>query len=134
MIWGNAQISLVCVIWESFQEENQVLRCKLELARGKEVGQTTSMLKNQHSQRHETVWCDLETLSSLVLNGSQSDQDRMVVMVNRGRLYLAHRKFSAIIANFLPPVNDGNFKNKEMRDKLRVDWVVVGWWSYQDQE
>lgn len=41
-----------------------------------------------------------------------------------GRLHLAHRKFSSINANFLPPINDGISKNKEMRERSRVDWVV----------
>ena len=48
-------------------------------------------------------------------------------MVNMwGRLHLAHRKFSSINANFLPPINDEISKNKEMRERLRVDWVVGG--------
>ena len=40
--------------------------------------------------------------------------------------HLAHRKFSSINANFLPPINGGISKNKEMRERLRVDWVVGG--------
>ena len=64
----------------------------------------------------------MEALSSLVLNGYPSDPDRVVVKVK----HLAHRKFSSINANFLPPINDGISKNKEMRERLRVDWVVGG--------
>ena len=68
----------------------------------------------------------MEALSSLVLNGYPSDPDRVVVKVKQGRLHLAHRKFSSINANFLPPINDGISKKKEMRERLRVDWVVGG--------
>lgn len=40
-------------------------------ARGKEVGDAISVPKRLRSKRHETLWYDLETISSLVLNGSQ---------------------------------------------------------------
>lgn len=39
--------------------------------RSKEVGDAISVPKGLCSQGHEALWCDLETINSFVLNGSQ---------------------------------------------------------------
>ena len=70
----------------------------------------------------------MEAVSSLVLNGSKSDEGGLVLMAKGRRLHLAHRRFSKILIFSLYLVNV-IFQYIEMREKLFGRWM--GWRNHQ---